>query len=94
MHHGRHGDAFECTVDGPHRIAPGSLRVVAQLGFVKLDDVGTGGLQVERFGIDRGGEGGIAAQELHVAHLDRLGTTKPGDHARYRRVGAGEKSRV
>ena len=44
------------AVDGLDRIAPSEVRIVAHPGLVELDHVGAGLLQIERFGVDGGGE--------------------------------------
>src|SRR6201988_4434340 len=52
MHHRRHGDASQRAVDRFHRITFCQLRIVAHPGFIELNHVRAGLLQIERLGID------------------------------------------
>ena len=56
VHDGRHRDPLQRAVDDFDRITFGGLWVIAQPGFIELDDIRSGGLQVQGLGVDGGGQ--------------------------------------
>jgi hypothetical protein len=53
MHDGRHGKARERAVYGLGGVTLRQLGIIANPRLVKLDDVGAGFLQIQRFRVDR-----------------------------------------